>query len=328
MFRSKKLLSLDNALLFGILANLALPLQEAALSAQPVNAASHSSTPPANATLSADPSRPLGGLLQETPEGELVVDLALRDYLDYFLNHADLVGVELVRNALQIDSSNRLGATAQAQLNVLLEHYLGYKQAAQALKNAPPQTGTQRAPALQLQALQQTSSRLRQIRREHLGAEIARVFFADEEAYGDYTLARMALMTRADLDPTARDQALAELERQLPSSIQISRQQQREQQLRNHNARRLLREARDADSLRRQLTEQHDAETVDRLLAEYHAERSLQQRYDAYREQAEQLRATSLVQADLQTRLDDLRQRMFRSDELLKVQAMEAGRYN
>lgn len=325
MFRSKKLLSLDNALLFGILANLAMPLQEAALSAQPSIGASHEPKPQANAILSADPGRPLGGLLQENPEGELVVDLALRDYLDYFLSHADLVGLDVMRNALQIDASNRLGATSQAQLNVLLEHYLNYKQAAQELKHEAP---AQREPALQLQALQQTSGRLRELRREHLGAEIARVFFADEEAYGDYTLARMALMTRTDLDPAARKRALAELERQLPNSIQTGREQQREQQLRNHNARRLLREAQDADSLRQQLAEQHDAETVDRLLAEYHAERNLQQRYRAYRQQAEQLRATRLAQTDLQTRLSDLRQRMFRSDELLKVQAMEAGRYN
>ncbi|MBC9249291.1 hypothetical protein A9179_03265 [Pseudomonas alcaligenes] len=340
MLNPRLLAVLAAALLLGALVPLAMPLLLAPELPQPsplprlassAAAAPAVTTTPLQTAPAARAAAPgdthTDGAVREDEHGDLLIDLALRDYLDYFLSRADLVGLPRATAALYADAQPRLAPKARQQLGQLLDHYLQYKQAVLALLDAPLSAEQQHDPAAQLALLRQVGEQLQQMRRHYLGAEVAQAFFADEEAYGNYSLARMELLA-GNSDPASREQALAELERQLPPAIQASRQRYAEQQQLAEQTRQLLDSPQDAQQLRGQLGQLYEPEVVERLLAERQAEQDLQLRYRDYRVQADNLRHAALASEDRQRQLDELRQQMFRADEQRRVEIMDSTPVN
>lgn len=286
------------------------------------------STPTANpapATPEASP-RPeveVDGAAREDASGQLLLDLALRDYLDFFLSQADQFGIEHARTALFNHASTRLGATARQQLSTVFNQYLDYKLALLELRKKPVPPLQDASSQAQITQLRQVAEQVRTLRHSHLGAALSDAFFADEEAYGEFTLARLELQANPTLSAAEREQALETLEQQLPPAIQDSRQRFTEDNQRAENTRRLLQQSQDPGELRQRLARDYPPEVVERLLAEQQQDQALRQRYRDYRQEVQRLDEAGLSEADRRAQREALRQSLFSAEEQGRVQQLE-----
>lgn len=161
----------------------------------------------------------IDGSLKAGPDGQLIVDLATRDFFDYFLNTVGEVSPETALAEIEALARNNLPAAAAGQALAILDQYLDYKQQALDMGNRSLDPARQSDPAYQLQVLKSALADLKQLRRNAFDPDTHDAFFGLEEAYGGYTLASIEIQQRADLSPQSK-QALMEWHRQqLPPQI-------------------------------------------------------------------------------------------------------------
>lgn len=264
------------------------------------------------------------GQLRTDEEGNLVVDLAVRDYFDYFLSAADQSGIDAVLQALLSDAGQRLPEVALGQLVELLGSYLDYKRAGLALLQEPLTLQQQREPQAQLQALHAALERLEELRRAHFSLAVQEALFGVEQAYARYTLDSLVLQLRDDLPESQRLMLQTQLRERLPEDLRASerRQQQALQQL--QHSEQLWREGADEHQVREFLAMTYDAETVQRLLQEQRRERDWQHRYGAYREELKGLQGAGLSAFDREQQQQRLCERLFQPAERHRVEIYDA----
>ena len=264
------------------------------------------------------------GALKTDSAGNLQLDLALRDYFDYFLSAVDQAGLDASVEALLADAGGRLQEPALGQLIGLLGDYLEYKRASLALLQQPLSAHQQAQPQAQLVALQQAFDRLAQLRRSHFAPGAVEALFGAEEAYARYTLDSLALVARDDLSEQDKADAQQRLREQLPAAMRASEERQSQAQAQQAQSERLWREGASEEQVRQALALSYDPSTVERLLLEQRSERDWQQRYRAYREQLASLHSNGLSPADRQDEQQRLRQRLFGAADQHRVDTYDA----
>lgn len=142
----------------------AAPFTPSSASAVPAAAQAQ---PSAAAALPSLAGTEVDGRLQTDAAGNLLLELAVRDYFDYFLSAVDHSGLDAVIEALLADAGRRLPEPALGQLISLLGDYLDYKRASMALMQQPLDAHQQVDPQAQLQVLQAAFERLDALRRAH-----------------------------------------------------------------------------------------------------------------------------------------------------------------
>jgi lipase chaperone LimK len=264
------------------------------------------------------------GRLQTDAAGNLLLELAVRDYFDYFLSAVDHSGLDAVIEALLADAGRRLPEPALGQLISLLGDYLDYKRASMALMQQPLDAHQQVDPQAQLQVLQAAFERLDALRRAHFSAAAQEALFGAEQAYARYTLDSLALQQRDDLDDSQRAQLQEQARERLPEALRASEQRQQlalEQLARSEQ---LWREGADEQQVREFLAMTYDPDTVQRLLVEQRRERDWQQRYQAYRRELAGLQGRGLSTEDGEQLQRQLRERLFASEDRHRVETYDA----
>lgn len=264
------------------------------------------------------------GELKTDSAGNLVLQLAVRDYFDYFLSAADQAGLEVAVEALLADASSRLQEPALGQLIGVLGNYLDYKRASLELMQQPLSAQQQARPESQLAALQQAFDGLAQLRRAHFSSAQAEALFGAEEAYGRYTLDSLALMARDDLSEQGKADLQEQLRAQLPDAMRASEERQQQALAQQAQSERLWQQGASEQQQREFLAQTYAAETVERLLVEQRNERGWQQRYAAYRDELAKLQGNGLSAADRQREQLRLRQRLFSDNDLHRVDTYDA----
>lgn len=264
------------------------------------------------------------GDLKTDSAGNLQLDLAVRDYLDYFLSAADQAGLEVAVEALLADAGSRLQEPALGQLIGVLGDYLDYKRASLALLQQPLSVQQQAQPQAQLSMLQQAFDSLAQLRRTHFSSGAVEALFGAEEAYARYTLDSLTLLGRDDLSEQAKADAQEQLRGQLPQAMRASEERQSQALAQQAQSEQLWREGASEEQVRQFLTLTYDPATVERLLAEQRSERSWQQRYAAYQQQLASLQGNGLSPADRQQEQQRLRQRLFSAEDQHRVDTYDA----
>jgi lipase chaperone LimK len=264
------------------------------------------------------------GELKTDRAGNLLLGLGVRDYFDYFLSAVDQVGLDRSVEALLADATGRLQEPALGQLIGLLGDYLDYKRASLALMQQPLSAQQQSLPQAQLATLQQAFANLAQLRRAHFSAAAVEALFGAEEAYAHYTLDNLALLAREDLSEQAKAEAQVRLRDQLPAALRASEERQQRALAQQQESDRLWREGVSEEQVRQALAMAYDPPTVERVLAEQRDERAWQKRYGAYRQELAGLQGDGLSAADQQREQQRLRQRLFSSEELHRVDTYDA----
>jgi len=157
------------------------------------------------------------GSVRVDMNGNLVLDPSLRRFLDFYIGlTGDQTHAEALRQRLAAEMRQR-GISAQVQLEVLeiLDNYLAYRGAAEAL--AVRRSGN-------VEDLQAVLDELQDLRRKHLGPDVAEGFFGAEEARLRLMLDRQRVLADERLSSQEREQALAHIDQLLPDySVQNRR---------------------------------------------------------------------------------------------------------
>jgi len=149
------------------------------------------------------------GAIRADDAGHLVVDLELRRLFDHFLIATGEEPLATIRARIVTALRARLPATAAAEAIAILDRYLAYRDAARLL--APPAD-----PTAGLDQVHDLRVRI-------LSPEVAKAFFADEEAATYAALSRRAVLADATLSAAERDRRLAEIDARLPAAVREAR---------------------------------------------------------------------------------------------------------
>ncbi len=156
------------------------------------------------------------GAITLAADGSLRYDRALRRLFDYWLSligeldHAD------IRTLVAAWIAERHPPHVLAQAMDAYDRYLRYLREVD--RTGASLGATDPAQRLAL---------LKQLRRQHLGAELASAFFAEQEAQEDLSLARWQLARDPALSAAERDARLATLEAALPDALRQELQSER-----------------------------------------------------------------------------------------------------
>jgi lipase chaperone LimK len=256
----------------------------------------------------------VGGDLQLDAQGRFVAGPEALALFDYFLAATGEEPPERIRARIVAEIGRRVPAGAARDAEELLDRYLGYRAAAAELFAARD---------LALADPERRFQRIRELRREWFGADLASALFAGEEQVIAVELERQRVAQDAELDSGERARLLAALEAQLPEAERAARREALAAiDLRAAEA--ALREAGagpaeiDAERERR-----FGAEAAARLAALDRSREEWNARVAAYRAEREALRAQTLGEDDYTEALAALRDAHFTGPERARIEALD-----
>lgn len=252
-------------------------------------------------------------------DGNLIVTYRIRQLFDYFLSAQGEEPLPTIVQRLRAYIHNTLSGDAAVEAEQLLESYLGYLDDVAAL-DSPIAPGQTIDPA-QLRAQKEQLATIRAGRFDSVAND---AFFAEEEAYDRYTLARLEVMQDDSLSADERASRLTALESQLPPQLQESmRDITRYQDLQT-----LTQQWQEADGNPATLQQMREnlvgREAAERLAKLDQEEAEWQRRVDSWLREREMILAnTGLSDADKERQIDAARSRLFNEQEQIRVRSME-----
>lgn len=258
----------------------------------------------------------IDGSLKADVDGNLIIDLEVRDLFDYFMNTVADVPPDVALGELEKLAREHLPEGAANQAMALLEDYLAYKEAALTYAQKPLLPPSEQTPEYQLSMLEESFTQLKEIRRATMSREAVDAFFALEEAYGEYTLAQIRIQTDASLSPEARNLALNQARANLPPMLRNSEIQMQADLELTQEVDLLMQSGISDEELARALREKGiAASSVDDAINYRRAQREFDAQYTDYALERDQLRASGLSDKDIESELESLRQKYFDSEQ-------------
>lgn len=251
------------------------------------------------------------GMLRTNLHGELMIDMPLRRWLDFYLSAQGEVALETLVAAMHAEM-DKLPQPGRDQAVNLLEDYLGYL-AALAQYDSESQKRIASGSLDDLVARTQWQQRLR---RQWLEPAVVEAFFSRDEALDNYSLARYRLMKQG-----ASAEELAALEDNLPEDVQQMRQSSRAIiRLREQESTLQQTGAGEAE-IQTWRTQEFGAEAAQRLAQVDTRQAEWHQRLQAYKTYVDSLALNGLSESDRERLLNTYRQRHFSADEIKRLPA-------
>lgn len=250
--------------------------------------------------------------------GHLKITGGIRHVFDYFLSTIGEERIETILARLRAYIRHQLKDPAATEAEQLLDKYIAYKQALEAIPQAGGSAG------FELQALRQQLQRVQALRQQYFTPEMITAFFGDEELYDRYTLDRQEILQDKNLSAVQRAQRLAALDAQLPPSLReaigtITKAQSLEALTADWKQR-----GGSAAELRQIREKLVGAEAADRLEALDAENAAWDQRMTAwYAERAAILGNKNLSEQDRQRQLEQARAARFDDTERMRVESLE-----
>lgn len=265
------------------------------------------------ASLGPDPFAPslegtdIDGQLRADANGELIVELATRDFFDYFLNTIGEVPAEQALAQIEALARGSLPETAAKQAMALLDQYLQYKNDMVALGSRGLDPSRQHDPGYQLETLKTALADIKALRRQSFSGETHQAFFGLEEAYGDYTLASLDIQQRRDLS----DEAKADLQnwhrQQLPEVIRRTENRLVNEGEQHRQAQQAIADAQSAEDAGKRLRALGvDSARINEVVSYMEERERFDQQFQRFQKAASNLDTTGLARDDaaaLETRL-------------------------
>jgi lipase chaperone LimK len=248
--------------------------------------------------------------------GNLLISMDIRRIFDYFLSAYGEESIKASIERLQAYIRSQLDAPAESQALALLEQYLDYKRQLIQLEKDLPQTAS-------LDAMRQREQAVQHLRASIFSAETHQAFFAQEEAYNQFTLQRLAIRHDSSLDDQQKAAALDRLRSSLPEEMQDMVVPQLQAELRQQTAALQADGASPAQiqQLRLQLV---GAEATARLEALDQQRQQWQLRLADYRQEKARITANSGLSAeDRRLAIASLAEQRFDERERLRLEAAE-----
>lgn len=155
------------------------------------------------------------GEFQFDKDGNLIITKEVRYIFEYFFSSLGEQNPDNIRQALSNYAQTQLTGAEQDKVMDLYDNYLKARamDSEQSFSGQP--AGTDKEG---LKVLQQHQAELKQHRRQFLSNEYAELFYAEEEAYDEYSINRLLITQNSSLSVSEKQLALDTLEENLPES--------------------------------------------------------------------------------------------------------------
>lgn len=257
-----------------------------------------------------------GVQLRPDAQGKLLIEANLMRLFEFYLAGLEEEGVDKVLLRIHRELAAQLQGVALDQARDLLRRYVDYRIALQALpshdSNLNPDTLRQRLDALNA------------IRQQFFSAEEYQAFFASDNAEDEYMLQRLALSQRQGLDSDQQQQALSELEAQLPENVRRARSESTRYGELYATTQSMQAAGASAEDIRLLREQTLGSEAAQRLAELDQQQAEWQQRLSDYASERDRLHSAGLSPSDLQNALSELRASRFDELERKRVQALDA----
>jgi len=254
----------------------------------------------------------IDGALQADSDGQLIVNLEVRDFFDYFLSAVGEVSPETAIGQIQQMARQYLPEPAASQAMTLLDQYLAYKQASLQVLQTELDPSLQHDQAYQLQALGDALTQLKQLRQQTFNRDAHQAFFGEEEAYSEYTLATLAIQQRTDLTEQGKQALVAWHRNQLPEALK-STEQRLHDEAQQHQARlEVMESASSPEAAGQQLAELGlDQQSADGVVNYLKKRQAFDQRFEVFREAMASESEAGLAGAEQQAHRNHLLEQHF-----------------
>lgn len=288
----------------------AAPLAPVEATPAAAESAALSSLPPSFAGTAVD------GQFRLDDGGNLLISMDIRRIFDYFLSAYGEERIQTSIARLQAYIRSQLDEPAESQALALLEQYLDYKRQLIQLEKDLPQMAS-------LEAMRQREQAVQNLRASIFSPEAHQAFFAQEEAYNQFTLQRLAIRHDPALNEQQKAEAMDRLRATLPEDMQEMLVPQLQAELRQQTAA-LQAQGAAPEQIRQLRLQLVGAEATTRLEALDQRRQQWQQRLDAYRQEKARIEANSgLSEEDRQAAIASLAEERFDERERLRLDAVE-----
>ncbi|QKE62966.1 hypothetical protein HNE05_06200 [Aquipseudomonas campi] len=257
-----------------------------------------------------------GVQLRQNAQGQLLIEATLVKLFEFYLAGLEEEGVDKVLRRIHRELASQLQGVALDQARDLLRRYVDYRIALQVL---PRHDNT-----LDPDTLRQRYEALNAIRQQFFSTEEYQAFFARENAEDEYMLQRLALSKQQGLSDSQQQQALSELEAQLPEDVRQARSESTRYGELYATTQAMQAEGASAEEIRLLREQTLGSEAAQRLAELDQQQAEWQQRLSDYASERDRLRAAGLSQTDLQNALSELQASRFDELERKRVQALDA----
>lgn len=253
------------------------------------------------------------GELIADEQGNLMITVGVRRVFDYFLAAMGEDDLATVKARIAAYIHENLPSSAAIQAWRLLNNYLGYQQA---ITEIPAHNGS----ALEVRDVIKSRQQFRSV---WLGPEISDAFFGFDDALDNFTLSRLDVTEDESLSAEEKAKRIALLELELPEPIREMRDETQAPS-RIANEVDALREAGASEEEVRQLREQEfGVEAADRFETLDQERQQWEDRYESYRVERAGIITSGLAPEDQKRSLLRLQKRLFDSQEVRRVQALD-----
>ncbi len=251
------------------------------------------------------------GYLRTDHRGQLVVDIQLRHWMDFYLSAQGEVMLDDLLRTMRSQIAG-LPEPGQSQALKIMDEYLGYLAAlADYDREAEKRIGQSGIDELSARVAWQ-----QRLRREWLEPDVVEAFFHADEVMDNYTLARQQLRAQGadEAQLAALDSSLPqELQRMRAQSQQVLTLQQQEQQLRQQGA--------SVAAVQQWREQQYGKEAAERLARTDLQQQQWQQRLKDYQQYRDSLALQGLDNQDREMLLRTYRSRHFSETEQKRLNA-------
>jgi len=157
--------------------------------------------------------------------GNLIATENLMKLIEHFLSVAQQDGRDRAISRIEEYVGLALPVDAANQAYAIVQNYLDYKAAVPDLHIPVDALDVKDKIA----AMHESFDHRKQLRREHLGDEVADAFFANEEAYKEYSFSRIELRASSDLSEAERRTIILNAEAKLPEEMRQRVSQKRQE---------------------------------------------------------------------------------------------------
>lgn len=260
----------------------------------------------------------IDGQLQVGEDGQLVVNIDVKDFFDYFLSATAEVSPEMALDELLRVASESLPPENFLQVQAMLDNYLAYKESAIQLLSQPMLPHDQQTLEYQLQMMEEGIKELRALRREHMPEDQVEAFFGLEEAYEDFTLASIKIQNNPDLTPKEIQLELQAQREKLPEVIRNTETRIAADMQTSQEINELLLSDKQDSEIESALREKGlDDNAVNDALEYRKQQREFEQQYALYKKERDQLMSASLGAEDLESQKARLLEKYFDSEQAI-----------
>lgn len=259
----------------------------------------------------------IDGELRADANGNLIVDLKVKDFFDYFLSAVGEVKPEVAVAEMEKLARASLPPKAVNQAMTLLGQYLDYKEKAlnfsrQKLAVPPDKQGMN----YQIGMLRKGLKRLSELQNETMPPEAVKAFFGAQQAYGHYVLKSLEIQQRKDLTPSEKAGMIANARNQLPPIIAHTQQQLAENQNQMQQIQHIEDTAASSDEAAVKLEQLGvSQDRINRIVGYMDRKADFAKQYQAYAQDLQRLKDASLAPDDFTQQKNQLLHQYFSDSE-------------